>query len=261
MEKVRIQLTFFVLFISIYSIHAKCSRNGLSVFPSGNLLRPNSIIVIDGYAMSQEIVKGLEKKYPVYLKSKTKKINLKVKEILFGQFKKTQAVLVPEAMLTAGEEYTLIIDKLPEDESLDRWNKELQKSEPVVYKVLKNEDTIKPTFKTTPKEIRKSYKYFGCGPSVHVDFECQVIDSSEYLIKTTVRNIKLNYESTYYLESYTEATISIGYGMCSGAFFFDEGDDYEVEFSIMDASGNFTPWTGERIKFTKPTELDFKDKP
>ena len=43
--------------------------------------------------------------------------------------------------------------------------------------------------------------------------------------------------------------------MCSGAFDFEENsNNYEVEFSFMDASGNLTSWTGERIKFTKPTK-------
>ncbi len=44
--------------------------------------------------------------------------------------------------------------------------------------------------------------------------------------------------------------------MCSGAFDFEEGDNYEIEFSIIDASGNLTAWTGDRIKFTKPTDTN-----
>jgi hypothetical protein len=41
--------------------------------------------------------------------------------------------------------------------------------------------------------------------------------------------------------------------MCSGAFEYDESNDYEIEFSFMDASGNVKNWTGDRIKFTRPT--------
>ena len=40
--------------------------------------------------------------------------------------------------------------------------------------------------------------------------------------------------------------------MCSGAFNFYKGNNYEVVFSIMDASGNQNLMTAP-IKFTKPT--------
>jgi hypothetical protein len=232
-----------------------CAWNGLSAFPSGKTIKQNSIIVIDGYLASQEVVKKLNKKYPVYLVNGKHKIRLIVKEILIGQFRLTQAVLVPESNLTVGLEYTLVIDKLPKDESLDRWNNELEKSEPIVYKVVDGIDTIKPTFKTTPKEIKKSLIYYGCGPAVYVDFDCIVIDSSEYLIKATVKNIKTGNETSYYVEP-DKGTLKIGHGMCSGAFDFEEGDNYEIEFSIIDASGNLTAWTGDRIKFTKPTDTN-----
>jgi hypothetical protein len=43
-------------------------------------------------------------------------------------------------------------------------------------------------------------------------------------------------------------------------FTLKEDENYEIEFSYMDSSGNLTPWTGERIQFTKPTaENSVKD--
>jgi hypothetical protein len=49
-------------------------------------------------------------------------------------------------------------------------------------------------------------------------------------------------------------TIKIGHGMCLGAFLFENGDDYEISFDLMDASGNTTNWTDDKIEFTKPEE-------
>ena len=52
----------------------------------------------------------------------------------------------------------------------------------------------------------------------------------------------------------------VGHARCSGAFNFENGNNFEVEFSFMDASGNSTVWTGQRIKFTKPTkETDYHE--
>ena len=258
-EIMKIILTVFIATLSIAHLSAMCDWHGLSAFPSGKTISQNSIIVIDGYEASQDIVTGLNKKYPIYLVSDKHKIKLTVKEILIGQFRLTQAVLIPETILTVGLDYTLIIDNLPEGESLDRWNFELKKSEPVVYTVGPELDNTKAIFDDFPKEIKKSLIHLGCGPSIHVVFDCDVTDSSEYLVKATVKNLKTGKETSYYLEP-DEGTVNIGHGMCSGAFIFDDGDNYEVEFSLMDASGNLTAWIGDRIKFTRPTDTDNSDK-
>ena len=180
---------------------------------------------------------------------------MKVKELLVGQYGLTQAVLVPETSLTVGWEYTLVIDKLPKDESINRWNSKLLKNEPIVYKVVDDLDIINPTFKITPKEIKKSLDYYGCGTAMHVYFECFVSEGSEYLIRSTVKNLTTGNETSYYLEP-EHGTLKIGYGMCSGAFDLAEGDEYEIELSIVDASGNATAWAGDGIKFAKPTDVN-----
>jgi hypothetical protein len=91
-------------------------------------------------------------------------------------------------------------------------------------------------------------------------FSNPATDNSEIIIKTTVKNLKTRKETTYYIEPNQEV-INVGHGMCSGAFAYVEDDEhYEIEFAYMDSSGNLTPWTGERIKFTKPTpENSVKD--
>lgn len=237
------------------NLSAMCSSHGLSVFPSGSTLKQNSIIVIDGFAGSQDIINGLNKKYPVFLRSGKTIVKLVVKEILVGQFRLTQAVLMPETNLIAGLVYTLVIDKLPDGETLNRWNSSKKKREAITYKIDQEADTETPIFTSVPKEIKKTLTQYGCGPSIHVVFNCLVNDSSEFLIKATVKNIKTGIETSYYIEPYKKQ-IEVGHGMCSGAFVYDGNDNYEIEFSIMDASGNVTAWNGERIKFTKPTALN-----
>lgn len=251
-EIMKIILTFIMSAFTIINLNAICAVNRLSAFPYGNTLKQNSIIIIEGYELSQVVVKGLNKQFPVYLVAGKQKIKLNVKEILISQYRLTQAILKPETNLKAGLSYTLVIDNLPQTESLNRWNKDLKQNEPIVYKVIDGTDTIKPTFNTIPKEIKKSLISYGCGTSTHVVFDCNVIDSSEYLIKATLKNVKTGNETTYCVKTYN-GTIGIGHNMCSGAFNFGESDDYEIAFSIIDASGNFTAWTGDQIKFTKPT--------
>lgn len=58
-------MVFFIVALFIVNLNARCTSNGLSAFPSGNTLGQNPIIVIDGYAASQEVVIGFDKEYSV----------------------------------------------------------------------------------------------------------------------------------------------------------------------------------------------------
>ena len=252
-------LTIIIGLFCTVTAYADCAGTGLWVFPNGKTIKQNSIFVLNGYAESQNLILGLNKKYNVYLKSGNKKIKLLVTEICVGQFYLTQAILKPAAELEAGLEYTMYIDSLPQYESFNKYNTTTHKYEPVTYKVVAEKDLEKPQLSSQPKEIKKSLVHYGCGPSIHVVFNNPSNDKSDIIIRTTVKNLKTGKETTYYIEPDGDK-IKVGHGMCSGAFDFDEGNNYEIEFSFMDSSGNITAWTGKRIKFSKPTkETNYND--
>ena len=48
---------------------AMCSFSGIWCWPLSKTIRPNGIIMVEFYAYSQEIVPGLQSKYPIYLKA------------------------------------------------------------------------------------------------------------------------------------------------------------------------------------------------
>jgi hypothetical protein len=219
----------------------------------GQEIKQNSIFIIEGYSQSQNIILGLNKKHNIYLKSGSRKIKLLVTKILVGQFSLTQALLKPEFVLQAGLEYTMYIDNMPEYETLTNYNRKTYEHEVVKYKVLPENDIEKPRIASKPKEIKKTLVHYGCGPSIHVVFSNPSKDKSEIIIMTTLKNLNTKKEVSYFIEPQIDK-IKVGHGMCSGAFDFEGSDNYEVEFSFMDSSGNITPWTGERIKFSKPTK-------
>jgi hypothetical protein len=247
-------LTLIIGLFSAVSVYADCAGSGLWVFPNRPTINQNSIFIINGYAESQNVILALNKKHNIYLKSGQKKVRLLIVEICVGQYYLTQAVLKPETELETGLEYTMCIDNLSEYESLNRYNKTSNKYESVMYKVFAEKDNEKPQLSSKPKELSKTLVEYGCGPSIHVVFSNPAKDKSDIVIKTTVKNLKTGKETTYYIEP-DGNKIKVGHDMCSGAFDFDQSNNYEVEFSFMDASGNFATWTGERIKFTKPTKL------
>lgn len=238
--------------------YADCAGTGLSVFPNGPVIRQNSIFMVEGYAESQNVILELNKKHNIYLKIGKKRVKLLVTEICVGQFFLTQAILKPETELEAGVEYTMHIDDLPEYERFNKYNNATHKYEQVKYKVIKGKDLDRPKISSRSMELKKTLVQYGCGPAIHVVFTNPSKDQSDIIVKTTVKNLKTGKETTYYIKPDRDK-IKVGHEMCSGAFDFD-GDFYEVEFSYMDASGNITVWTGERIKFTKPLkETDHND--
>lgn len=246
-------LIFIIGFFCTGNVYADCAGNGLWVFPKGNTIKQNTIFIIEGYANSQEIILQLNKKHDIYLKSGQQKIKLLVTETYVGQFHLTQAILKPEKELEIGLEYTMHVDNLPEFEKFGKYNNITEKYDLIKYKTLPENDHEKPNLSSKPKEISKGLIHFGCGPSIEVVFTNPAKDKSEIVIKTTVKNLKTKKETTYYIQP-DGKKIVVGHGMCSGAFNFENGNNFEVEFSFMDASGNSTVWTGQRIKFTKPTK-------
>ncbi|MBI3237825.1 MAG: hypothetical protein HYZ43_03110 [Flavobacteriia bacterium] len=247
----------FVVLLTVVSAYASCSSNHISVFPEGKIIRQKTIIMIEGYAQSQKIINQLGTTYPVYLKSGHTKVKLIVKETLTGQFQLTQAILEPESGLKIGVKYELVIDSLPKFEYLARWNPTNKKREPIIYEVIEGNDSEQPKFQSVPKETSKSLIHYGCGPEKHVNFSCFVSDSSEYLVKATVKNMTTSVSTSYYVR-HTDSTVSVGHGMCSGAFRFNEDANYQVVFSLLDMAGNTTEWVGDPIPFTNPEESERK---
>lgn len=250
-------LTIFGILVNIL-IYSKCGSNGIDVFPTKTEINKNSIFLIEGFASSQKIITLLNKDYKIYLQSGNQKINLKVTETLVGDFQLTQAILKPEFPLEIGKEYILKIDNLPKYETLNKFYNYSFKSKPIIYKVTSNVDIEKPTITKKPYELKKSYIPYGCGPQVNVIFSFLADDSSQLLVKTKFKNLVTNKITTFYILP-KDNKLSVGHGMCSGAFKYDNNMAYEVEFNFMDSSGNITKWEKEGIKFTKPTEANRDD--
>lgn len=250
-----------LVFITFYgfSLFAKCGMSGIWVFPNGNEIAKNSMFVIEGYAMSQKTIKRLEYGNQAFLESENHIVKLNLKDIYVGGFGLTQAILKLEEDLIVGNEYTLKIDSLSRYDNLykrDAYGK------PISWKVKNETDTKKPFWKSEirPKLLNTSYIKFGCGPEVFAHFQVKINDASETLVKTEVMNLKTKESTIYYLNS-RDGKISVGHGMCSGAFALNKNGKYQVRFDLMDASGNsygkWSEWTKIDNFSTKMGILDF----
>ncbi|MBD8081829.1 hypothetical protein [Chryseobacterium caseinilyticum] len=243
-------LLLLIILTFNFSVQDECSFSGINVWPTQQNIAPNSIFVIEGYADSQELIIQLNKKNKIYLKGNSERVPIKVLRILKGQYGLTQAILQPERELQTGKTYELQIDGLGEFEKQDytvaKWT------------VSSKKDLDKPVWDCLPSYKNRTFRALGCGPERFINF-CGILkDNSPTLIYAKVFNRTNKTQSDYFL-TVEGQNISIGHDMCSGAFAFHEDTEYEVQFGLMDASGNENMELTEPVKFTGPTEKDESD--
>ncbi len=250
MKKKLLMLIFLLNTVIAFS---KCGSGGIEFWPSKQTISENSIFIIDGYSTSQKIIVGLGKTYGIFLITNNQKIKLNVQEILVGQYGITQAILKPEINLTIGQEYELVIENLGDfEDQVFKYDYSTGENKKIKWKVTSTSDIQLPTWKEKPIFVKSIYSKPGCGPVEYANFSFIALDNSDYLIRTTVKNKSTGKETTFYLKA-DNNIISVGHGMCTGAFNFVGSDKFEVEFNLCDASGNLTKWIGERIEFNRPT--------
>lgn len=243
-----------LLFLSIgFKGLADCAGTGLYVFPAQKEIKKTSLFLLEGYAESQHVIHGLNTKHSIYLQSGNERIALEVIETHIGQFYLTQALLKPEKSLTPGKHYQLVIDSLPAYEQFGNYNSSTQKYDPIVY-LIKDESDIKaPDWDAVVSEKSKSLQHFGCGPDIHVTFDFKATDDSEIWALAKVKSVETGNITSYILHQ-SNLGVSVGHGMCSGAFTFNEGVQFQVRFSLMDSSGNKASNDSEWVAFTKPVD-------
>lgn len=242
-------LTFFIATIA----SAKCASSGIYCLSKSTTLNKNGLIILEFYASSQSLIPDLNKKYPIYLKSSNGKVQLNIIETLKGEMSLTQIILKPASELKADGIYTLQIDNLPKYERKpERYNSLSNKREELTFKISNSVDIDLPILTSTPTEQKKTLVYYGCGPESWVYFTIAGQDKSELFVRANVKNKATGKVTTYILDI-ENGFVKVGHGMCSGAFHFDNGDNFEVSFQLFDQSGNTSSLT-KALAFTKPTK-------
>ncbi len=257
---------FLLFFLSCFAfvnyLKAECSDWHTHFYPSKNTLTPKGIIIFQGFGGANFIIRGLEKEYPIFLKSGNHKVKLKVKFVNEG-YGTLQAVLEPVETLKIGETYELVIENYePKDEyhTFTKYNTTNNKTEKPIWKIEentkeKNNKNI-TTWENLPVVGEKNYEEFGCGPAIQVIFSAKIKSNSDYYIKATITNKKTNVAKTYLFDALNDknpkGNIVIGHGMCSGSFGFGEEKEYSIVFDLVDLEGNSMKMETKAINFERP---------
>lgn len=242
-----------VLLIALLQINfawSDCMSGGINAYPKSSAISSNSIIIVEGFGTAQKIIDSINNKYPVYLQSGQKKVKLKVKYTLKGNFNLTQVILIPEKPLEVGKTYELKIDENPH--RLTRYNPSSGSFENITWTVKKPIKRPLLAFNSPPKHQKGSYEMFGCGPAAYTHFEIDISTKKEIFIKVDLFDITDSTTVTYCLPYENLKTLDVGHGMCSGAFNFTKNNQYKIRFKLFDFQGNKSAGNSEWIKFKSP---------
>lgn len=250
-----ILVIFLVMFFTGH-VKADCAGSGLWTYPRSGSIKQNSLVVLEGYARSQRIIRSLNEKYPVYLESVGHCVPLTLKGTFRGMFNVTQAILEPDEILMLGKTYQLKIDNLDDRERslLMKRSNRLGDRAPIAWKVEGETDFKAPNLLGLPEIVDKRVELYGCGPAVYAEFKLRVEDESAFLIKTELISLESGKSNTYYLLLNQSDNVNVGHGMCSGAFRYKKSGKYKVRFSLMDICGNENDKWTEWVKFSTPFE-------
>jgi len=243
-------LLIIVLILGFQNANADCMSNGMTFYPLQKEINRNSMFIIEGYAMSIKTIKTFDSR-KVYLQSEAGElIELKLQEILCSSFSLAQAIFIPSETLKPNTKYFLKYENqtAKETAAMKSRGRNIEKS---LYWITNSE--IENATLTTP--VTATYKesivkHYGCGPAVFAVFELKNDQNKSTWHKTELLDVSMNITKVYYIKS-NNSRLSVGHGMCSGAFSFSRKGNYKVRFTPVNSNGK-TAKTTAWISFKSP---------
>jgi hypothetical protein len=229
---------------------AKCAGGMIWVWPFSMQVSPNTVFILNAYDDAQHSIIALNNGGNAFIFTEGDTIYLKVLKINVGQFNRSQALVKPVRNLKPGKHYKIKIDNYEPDYY---YKKDFERGWYVKEKL----DNSKPFWKEYPALFSKISNEYGCGPDSYVKFCLCISDESPVAVLTKTKEISTGLTSEYYLFP-DSSILSVGYGMCSGAFKFLPGERYASSFSLIDASGNYGSSTDFYHYESPPREIAYK---
>jgi hypothetical protein len=226
--KTLLSLTLVVAALGASQVRASCPTTAISMFTSPGLLPPKPLLVIS----HQGELMGADVTTQIVLAQGQTLVGVKVVRSLLGRGVR-QFVVVPERPLEDGE--WVVTPRAGSAASEANYHHPLG-----TITVDRSVSVVPPRFVTQPKTGRFDETLFGCGPETLLVFDDSELDR-EGLVEVTLRGT--DFELTGFATGSTKAAqrISVGLGMCGGAFDLPRGKTFAVTLTPVGADGTRGP--------------------
>jgi hypothetical protein len=249
------KIIFLVLLMSgINSAIAECGMRGMQFFPETEEISLSSMFIIQGYAISQHTINSFKDRR-VYLESEHNElIELNLQDILQG-VRLTQAVFCPATELKPNTTYHLKYAGQTERETseMNKWYPEIRKTKRIFWKTTDLESAKKIVANLSLEFQETEVVQYGCGPDAYAIFNILNKPAAETWYKTELTDLSNNNTNIFYLTE-QKGKLSVGHGMCSGAFSFNSEGNYKVRFIPMNIDGKAlktTTWFTFKSPYSK----------
>lgn len=228
-----LSLTLAVTLLSVApDAGAKCRGTWLSAFPD-KTIHANSWLVLQAGGQARELVRNLAN-HRAALVRQGERVEVTVMAVHDGQFNVTQAIIRPSKPLTRGATYRLSLDEAAVEAASIGWD--LKRLE---WTVGPPSGSGTPRWSGAPTVDGSRYTRYGCGPAKYVDMRLPVVDTGLLGALVEVRPAGAKARPVRFLVPIRDGKISLGHGMCSGAFTYTSGARYDVRvLSVLDTQGN-----------------------
>ncbi|MGB0429151.1 MAG: hypothetical protein ACPGLV_01665 [Bacteroidia bacterium] len=249
---------FFIFFalVLVKLLHASCMSSGIWAFPETNKIDIDGFIIVEVYGTSQDLIPKLGNDVQIHLKANDHCINLAIVEVIKGAHNISQVVFKVEQELEVGASYYLVFEDTTQIaiRKYGVWKDAVWEA----AKLAKTEN--KPLIiehKSYPPKIEhegNTFMLYGCGPSMYADFRTSIMDSS-LMLRAQLTELNGTDTYVYIIPIDTAGIVSLGRGMCSGAFAFQRSKKYRARFKIYDFTKTEYAYC-EWIEFDSPVDYE-----
>jgi hypothetical protein len=255
-------ITFFFLIFGLQTALADCASGSISFFPESKVINLHPKIMIEGYGSSQKTIEKFKKRKVWLVSEKGNLVELQLIGIFEGQMHLTQAIFEPLGNLAPNTSYTIKYEHqtLEEEDAMLQYDSERGVREKVSWKTTSIKAKV-PLSSSVDSTIQIQFKdtdiqYYGCGPAANAVFTVQTKLDDEIWYKTELVELASDQKTIYYIRSW-DGNLSVGHGMCAGAFRYKKTGKYKVRFTPVSIDGKIYPttsWTSFESPYMKKSE-------
>ncbi|MCP4692186.1 MAG: hypothetical protein GY859_29340 [Desulfobacterales bacterium] len=244
-----ISITAGLLLFQANMTNAKCAFTRFWLWPDLGDIPINAVFILQGYGSLQDVVESMDEK-SAYLQSGKHRTPLLPRRIYRGEMRISLVVLAPKEPLKAGVTYKLHAPSI-EPGALDHYVAGGRKD--YEWRVTPAADTTAPAFLAEPRVEKQRYIRYGCGPEVEVDVRVETSDENSVFAEVELKKIdRPDMASASYLLPARKGIVTIGHGMCSGAFRLTPDAKYEARITLVDIAGNRSSASSGGFNFIGP---------
>lgn len=231
-----------------------CALGGYSVWPPPGSVPRNTVLLVEarGYLSSSRRWASVG---AAELRGGGEAIRLEPIQRFRGRGGE-QVLFRPVRRLTPGVEYELFVPGL-EDGPLTHITFDLPGFVPLRWVAQETEDLTPPVWVGRPRVVAKRYIDWACGSEIEVDVQLPTRESGALLAlaELTPTGATRGEPQTHLLRV-VDGVVSVGHGMCGGAFDVEPGGEYLLRPVLIDVAGHRAEAWTEPLAFRVKSEPD-----